>query len=83
MQQGYSPDVGESEERLRAAFQAGADAASAGQQVVVFLDEADALCPVRNASQPHEARIVAQLLTIMDGLAPNAGMELQYAICSC
>ncbi len=29
--------------------------------------QADALCPRRDGTRPHEARVVAQLLTLLDG----------------
>ena len=73
--------TGESEQRLRQAFQAASDAAAEGQCVVLFLDEADGLCPVRHASRPHEARVVAQLLTLMDGLAPQSGKAPALQMC--
>ena len=40
---------------------------------VLLLDEADALAPRRDAHRPHEARVVAQLLTLLDGAASAAG----------
>lgn len=58
---------GESEEHLRDAFDAAAKDAASGQPVIVFLDEVDALCPRRDAGQAHESRVVAQLLTLLDG----------------
>eukprot|EP00775_Hariotina_reticulata_P006468 gene6468-6696_t len=60
------------ERRLRGEFEAAAAQAAAGQVVIVFLDEVDALCPRRAAGgghNQHEARVVAQLLTLMDGAA--------------
>lgn len=62
--------VGESERRLREAFEHAVKLAAAGQLVVVFLDEVDALCPRRGSGGgggAHEARVVAQLLTLLDG----------------
>lgn len=60
--------VGESERRLREAFEAARAAARvAGAPCIVFLDEVDALCPARGSAGGHEARIVAQLLTLLDG----------------
>lgn len=65
--------LGESERRLRDTFEAAAAEAAAGQLVIVFLDEVDALCPRRGSgggsSNQHEARVVAQLLTLLDGAA--------------
>jgi SpoVK/Ycf46/Vps4 family AAA+-type ATPase len=40
---------------------------------VIFLDEVDALCPRRAGNRPHEARIAAQLLALLDGAAGSAG----------
>jgi AAA family ATPase len=40
---------------------------------VVFLDEVDALCPRRSDTGPHEARIAAQLLALLDGAAGSKG----------
>lgn len=68
--------LGESERRLRDAFAAAARDAAAGRPALVFLDEVDALCPRRAAGGgggggggggQHEARVVAQLLTLLDG----------------
>jgi SpoVK/Ycf46/Vps4 family AAA+-type ATPase len=64
--------LGESERRLREEFEAAAAQAAEGQVVIVFLDEIDALCPRRGSGSSHnqhEARVVAQLLTLMDGAA--------------
>ena len=65
--------LGESERRLREAFAAAAADAAAGTPAVVFLDEADALCPRRGTGGggggQHEARVVTQLLTLLDGAA--------------
>lgn len=70
--------TGESERRLREAFAAAAaDSNSANSNnmggtappVVLFLDELDALCPRRSAARPHEARVVAQLLTLLDSIS--------------
>lgn len=41
--------------------------------IVLFLDELDALCPQRDPSRPHEARVVAQLLTLLDAISADAG----------
>lgn len=40
---------------------------------VIFLDEVDALCPRRTDTGPHEARIAAQLLALLDGAAGSKG----------
>ncbi|MDG6220956.1 MAG: CDC48 family AAA ATPase, partial [Candidatus Thermoplasmatota archaeon] len=59
---------GESEGRLREIFeQAGKSAPS-----VIFLDELDSIAPKRDeVSGEVERRVVAQLLTLMDGLNPR------------
>jgi SpoVK/Ycf46/Vps4 family AAA+-type ATPase len=49
------------------AFQAAEADAAAGRPAVLFLDELDTLCPTRSAHKQHEARVAAQLLTLMDG----------------
>ena len=77
--------TGESERRLREAFEqaatpshegsAAADADPHGPPpapTVLFLDELDALCPRRDSRRPHESRVVAQLLTLLDGSASGA-----------
>jgi transitional endoplasmic reticulum ATPase len=58
---------GESEQRLREAFEGAAAAAPA----IVFLDEIDAIAGKRDADADMENRVVAQLLTLMDGLVPT------------
>uniref|UniRef100_A0A8C7SHM5 AFG2 AAA ATPase homolog B n=1 Tax=Oncorhynchus mykiss TaxID=8022 RepID=A0A8C7SHM5_ONCMY len=58
---------GESEERLRAVFGRARAAAEEGP-CVLFLDELDSLCPRRIGSSAPENRLVAQLLTLMDGM---------------
>ncbi|KAF9566008.1 hypothetical protein EC968_003945 [Mortierella alpina] len=67
----FGPYVGESEEKLRQKFdQAGRIAlADPKRPVIVFIDELDALTPHRTDAQAHESRVVAQLLTLMDGVA--------------
>ena len=55
---------GESEERIRDLF----DQAASLAPCVLFLDEIDAITPNRNNAQREmERRIVAQLLTTLDG----------------
>lgn len=59
---------GESEERLRAVF----EEASANAPSVIFIDEIDAIAPKREemgGEKQVERRVVAQLLTLMDGLS--------------
>lgn len=58
---------GESEEKLRAVFESARTAAEEGP-CVLFLDELDSLCPRRTSSSAPENRLVAQLLTLMDGV---------------
>ncbi|HUQ13350.1 MAG TPA: CDC48 family AAA ATPase [Novosphingobium sp.] len=62
---------GESEKRLREVFEEAAKTAPA----IVFIDEIDSIAPKRD--QVHgeaEKRLVAQLLTLMDGLEARAGL---------
>jgi ribosome biogenesis ATPase len=61
---------GESESRIRDLFKAASDMAPA----IIFLDELDAIAPKRSdggGSKGMETRMVAQLLTSMDNLAPQ------------
>lgn len=59
---------GESEARLREFF----DRAQKQAPAVVFIDEIDAIAPRRDLVQGEvEKRVVAQLLTLMDGLSPR------------
>ncbi len=62
---------GESEKRLREVFEEAAKAAPA----IVFIDEIDSIAPKRN-QVPGEAekRLVAQLLTLMDGLEARSNI---------
>ncbi len=56
---------GESEKRLREVFEAAAKSAPA----IIFIDEIDSIAPKRSqVSGEAEKRLVAQLLTLMDGL---------------
>ncbi|XP_061607415.1 spermatogenesis-associated protein 5-like protein 1 isoform X2 [Phyllopteryx taeniolatus] len=57
---------GESEELLRGVFAQARSTAEEGP-CVLFLDELDSLCPRRSGSSAPENRLVAQLLTLMDG----------------
>lgn len=55
---------GESEERIRELF----DKAMASSPCILFIDEIDAITQNRqNAQKEMERRIVAQLLTCLDG----------------
>jgi transitional endoplasmic reticulum ATPase len=59
---------GESEQRLREVFQ------QAGQQApsIIFIDEIDSIAPKREeVTGEVERRVVAQLLTLLDGLEPR------------
>lgn len=61
--------IGESEANLRRVFQ---NAARAGPSLI-FIDEIDAICPKRDARVGDmEKRMVATLLTLMDGLEASA-----------
>lgn len=56
---------GETEARLRQIFAE----ASMRQPSIIFIDELDALCPKREGAQNEvEKRVVASLLTLMDGI---------------
>ncbi|XP_073676354.1 ATPase family gene 2 protein homolog A [Garra rufa] len=56
---------GETESRLRQIF----TQASQRQPAIIFIDELDALCPKREGAQNEvEKRVVATLLTLMDGI---------------
>ncbi|KAM4829022.1 ATPase family gene 2 protein homolog B isoform 2-T4 [Thomomys bottae] len=65
--QGSRP--GETEENVRQVFQRAQKLASRGPSLL-FLDEVDTLCPRRGG--PHQApenRVVAQVLTLLDGIS--------------
>ncbi|HMP46039.1 MAG TPA: CDC48 family AAA ATPase [Sphingopyxis sp.] len=62
---------GESEKRLRDVFEAATKAAPS----ILFIDEIDSIAPKRGQVQGEaEKRIVAQLLTLMDGLEPRTNL---------
>jgi transitional endoplasmic reticulum ATPase len=62
---------GESEGRLREIFDEAAKAAPS----ILFIDEIDSIAPKRGQVQGEaEKRIVAQLLTLMDGLEPRTNL---------
>jgi transitional endoplasmic reticulum ATPase len=62
---------GESEKRLREIFEAATKAAPS----IVFIDEIDSIAPKRGqVTGEAEKRIVAQLLTLMDGLEPRTNL---------
>jgi transitional endoplasmic reticulum ATPase len=59
---------GESEERLREVFQQAQQKAPS----IIFIDEIDSIAPKRSeVTGELERRVVAQLLTLMDGLEPR------------
>ena len=62
---------GESEKRLREVFEEAARSAPS----IVFIDEIDSIAPKRGqVSGEAEKRLVAQLLTLLDGLEPRANV---------
>ncbi|KAM6269636.1 ATPase family gene 2 protein homolog A isoform 2-T2 [Porphyrio hochstetteri] len=67
---------GESESRLRQIFAE----ASQRHPSIIFIDELDALCPKREGAQNEvEKRVVASLLTLMDGIG-SEGSEGQLLV---
>ena len=58
---------GESEERLREQF----ETAKQNAPAIIFLDELDSIAGTRDENADAENRVVAQLLTLMDGLDPR------------
>ena len=62
---------GESEKTLRETFEEAAKQAPC----ILFIDEIDAITPKReNAQREMERRIVAQLLTCMDGMSRSSSI---------
>jgi transitional endoplasmic reticulum ATPase len=62
---------GESEKRLREVFEEAGKAAPS----IIFIDEIDSIAPKRGqVSGEAEKRLVAQLLTLMDGLEPRQNL---------
>jgi transitional endoplasmic reticulum ATPase len=62
---------GESEKKLREVFEAATKAAPS----ILFIDEVDSIAPSRDKVQGEaEKRLVAQLLTLMDGLEPRTNL---------
>ncbi|OAD73884.1 hypothetical protein PHYBLDRAFT_112300 [Phycomyces blakesleeanus NRRL 1555(-)] len=73
----YGPYLGESEEKLRDKFKEAQGWASENDSpVILFIDEIDALTPHRDRAQSHENRVVAQLLTLMDGIASRGRLVI-------
>ena len=58
---------GESEERVREIF----EEARSNTPAIIFFDEIDAIAEKRDESGNAESRVVAQLLSIMDGIDPR------------
>ncbi|CAK0784245.1 hypothetical protein CVIRNUC_007449 [Coccomyxa viridis] len=75
----YGAYTGESEKQLREAFEAAHKQAQKQHPTLIFLDELDSIAPLRSSQQPHEARVVAQLLTLLDGAVaqPGPGVHLR------
>ena len=67
----FSKWVGQSEELLRRLF----DKAAESDKAIIFFDEIDSVAAKR-ADESHESskRVVAQLLTLMDGFSSNANV---------
>ncbi|CAN6270125.1 unnamed protein product [Urochloa humidicola] len=63
----YKAHVGEGEKFLREAFSEAYSQASRGKPALIFIDQIDTICPCRNNRRENAARIVGQLLTLMDG----------------
>ena len=62
---------GESERRLRELFEQAAQAAPS----IIFIDEIDSIAPKRSqVTGEAEKRLVAQLLTLMDGIEPRQNL---------
>lgn len=70
----HKAHVGEGEKFLREAFSEAYSQASRGKPAVIFIDELDAICPRRDNRREQESRIVAQLLTLMDGNKKSSNM---------
>ena len=67
----FSKWVGQSEELLRKLF----DKAAASEQAIIFFDEIDSVATRRDdASHESSTRVVAQLLTLMDGFSSKANV---------
>ncbi|KAJ3397742.1 spermatogenesis associated protein 5 [Lobulomyces angularis] len=76
------PDIlgkfyGESEEKLRAAFKD----ACINAPSIILIDEIDILCPKReNANHETQKRVVATLLTLMDGASDTSTQNQNFVI---
>lgn len=71
----FSRYVGESEQAVRSVFAKARQAAPC----IVFFDELDALAPHRNQAEAFAQRLVAQLLTEIDGVEERKGVFLLAA----
>ncbi|NWH76001.1 SPA5L protein, partial [Piaya cayana] len=70
---------GESEENLRRVFEKGREMSREGP-TILFIDEIDSLCPKRGGSNnAPEDRVVAQLLTLLDGVGGEGKMVIVAA----
>ncbi|NWS21064.1 SPA5L protein, partial [Pachyramphus minor] len=70
---------GEGEENLRRVFEKGREMSQEGP-TILFFDEIDSLCPKRGSSNnAPEDRIVAQLLTLLDGVRREGKMVIVAA----
>ncbi|NWR88611.1 SPA5L protein, partial [Furnarius figulus] len=70
---------GEAEENLRTVFEKGREMSCEGP-TVLFFDEIDSLCPKRGRSNSApEDRVVAQLLTLLDGVRREGKMVIVAA----
>ncbi|XP_025977115.2 ATPase family gene 2 protein homolog B [Dromaius novaehollandiae] len=75
----YGSRPGESEENLRRVFEKGREMSCEGP-TILFIDEIDSLCPKRGSSNnAPEDRIVAQLLTLLDGVGSEDKMVIMAA----
>ncbi|XP_009679636.1 ATPase family gene 2 protein homolog B [Struthio camelus] len=75
----YGSRPGESEENLRKVFEKGREMSCEGP-TILFIDEIDSLCPKRGSSNnAPEDRIVAQLLTLLDGTGSKDKMVVMAA----
>ncbi|NXK03573.1 SPA5L protein, partial [Herpetotheres cachinnans] len=70
----YGSRPGEGEENLRRVFEKGREMSHEGP-TVLFIDEVDSICPRRgSSSSAPEDRVVAQLLTLLDGVGSEGRM---------
>ncbi|CAK0880764.1 unnamed protein product, partial [Prorocentrum cordatum] len=67
--------IGESEERIKAAFdRCRRQAEARGTGALLFIDEIDAVCPKRDDAGEAERRMVAAFLTQLDGVGGTDGL---------